>query len=274
MMRALIVLPVFNEEVVLRDNARRLVAWCREHLADYDWQVRIADNGSTDRTAEISRALCVEDRRISFRSIPEAGRGRALSRVWTEGLGDFDIIAYMDVDLSADLPALRQLLDAIAAGAAVSYGSRFEPGSRIERSRTREATSRGYRLLARLALGFRASDIQCGFKAVSAAAWGILKDRVTHPGWFWDTELLFWAERRGLPSVAIPVHWVEHRDEKRKSTVRILPTVLGYLRDLFVMRLKLLRDRDFDAAVRVPGQEERARAERSHDQRAARPEEG
>lgn len=237
MHRVLIVLPVLNEEVVLEQSVRRLHAWCEKELHAYDWRICIADNGSTDRTGEISLALTQEFSRVSFRSIQERGRGRALSLAWTEGVEEADILAYMDIDLSTDLEAVLPLLRAVEQGDAVAYGSRFSPGARVKRSLLRETTSRGYRLLAQTILGVHAIDLQCGFKAVSRSAWEKIRDRVTHPGWFWDTELLFWAEQEGMKVTAIPVHWVETRDIKRKSTVRLIPTIVGYIRDLFRARV-------------------------------------
>lgn len=237
MLRVLIVLPVLNEEVVLDQNVRRLHAWCEKELVSYDWQIRIADNGSTDRTGEISTLLTQEFSRVSFRSIEERGRGRALSLAWTEGLHEADILAYMDVDLSSELESLLPLLHSVESGDAVAYGSRFSRGSLVTRSLLRETTSRGYRLLARTILGVHAVDLQCGFKAASRSAWQKIRDRVTHPGWFWDTELLFWAEQEHMRVTAIPVHWVETRDVKRKSTVRLIPTIVGYVRDLIRARV-------------------------------------
>ncbi len=242
MTRALIVLPVLNEETVLERNARALAAWCAERLQGFDWRVLVADNGSVDRTLEVATALTAADGRFSVMSIPQRGRGRALSLAWTRALGTADILAYMDIDLSADLEALPALLGAVAEGADVAYGSRFESGSSVERSFIRETTSRGYRLLAAAVLGVRARDLQCGFKAVSASAWERLRDRVTHPGWFFDTELLLWAERLGMRTVAIPVAWVETRDRRRKSTVRLARTIFSYVGDVARMRWRLWRE--------------------------------
>lgn len=239
MRKALLVLPVHNEEILLAENVRKLHAWCVARLDGWDWRLHVAENGSTDRTAEVARALSAELDRVEASDSPEGGRGRTLSRVWSAAADGYDVLAYMDIDLSSDLEALPALLDAASEGRAVAYGSRFEPGSEVTRSPLRETTSRGYRFLARAALGIRAKDVQCGFKAASSEAWRELAPEVTHPGWFWDTELILWAERLGMRVTPIPVVWVETRDERRKSTVRLVPTVLGYLRDVLVMRRRL-----------------------------------
>ena len=243
MTKVLIVLPVHNEEVILATNVRQLVSWCERNLGAYDWRIHIAENGSTDRTAETARTLSAESPRVECSASPQGGRGRTLSRVWTEAAPRFDVLSYMDIDLSSDLAAFPRLIEAATVGDAVAFGSRYEPGSAVVRSPLREATSRVYRLLARGVLGIEARDIQCGFKACSSSAWLKLRDKVAHPGWFWDTELLLWAERLGFEVSPVAVAWVETRDLKRKSTVKIIPTVLGYLRDVFKMRVRLWRGR-------------------------------
>ena len=82
--------------------------------------------------------------------------------------------------------------------------------------------------------GFR--DAQCGFKAVrSTTARRLLAD-IRDDGWFFDTEMLVLAQRRGLRIVELPVDWVDDPD----SQVRLLSTAWGDLRG--VWRLLLSRE--------------------------------
>lgn len=239
MKRVLIVLPVLNEALVLEQSVDTLREFCRQHLSDFDWRLLIADNGSSDRTVHIAQSLASAHLGVDFVTSPLRGRGRALANAWPRALGSADVLAYMDVDLSSDLKALPNLLRAIGDGGDVAFGSRYESMSRVQRSFLREVTSRAYLGLARRSLAIRAGDLQCGFKAVSADAWRRLAGRVTHPGWFFDTELLLWAERDGLRTVAVPVLWVEARNVRRRSTVGVVRTTLGYLLDVARLRLRL-----------------------------------
>ena len=45
-----LVLPVLNEERGLASSTLRLYDYLTASLADYDWRIVIADNGSTDST--------------------------------------------------------------------------------------------------------------------------------------------------------------------------------------------------------------------------------
>ena len=102
----------------------------------------------------------------------------------------------------------------------------------------RELISRSYNRLLRLALRVRFSDAQCGFKAIRGdVAHGPL-EAVQDEAWFFDTELLVLAQRRGLRIHEVPVDWVEDTD----SRVEILPTALADLRG--VARLLFRRPSD------------------------------
>jgi hypothetical protein len=96
----------------------------------------------------------------------------------------------------------------------------------VQRCRERELISRAYNGVLRLALRTRFSDAQCGFKAIRARTARELLPLVADEGWFFDTELLVLAERRGLRIHEVPVDWVEDRD----SRVDIVPTALADLR--------------------------------------------
>jgi putative flippase GtrA len=90
----------------------------------------------------------------------------------------------------------------------------------------RELISRSYNLILRGTLRARFSDAQCGFKAVRReVACELLRD-VCDDGWFFDTELLVLAQRRGLRIHEVPVDWVDDPD----SRVDIVRTAVDDLR--------------------------------------------
>jgi hypothetical protein len=108
----------------------------------------------------------------------------------------------------------------------------------VERCLRRELISRAYNRILRLALRARFSDAQCGFKALRADAVAELLGDVRDEEWFFDTELLVLAQRRGLRIHEVPVDWVEDAD----SRVDVVRTALADLRG--VARLLVHRDRD------------------------------
>jgi len=228
-----IVVPVYNEEVVLERSIRRLHRFLCTSMP-FAWRIVIADNASTDATAQIARSLACKLPNVDVITLPQKGRGRALRAAWMGS--DADVLCYMDVDLSTDLRALLPLIAGLVSGHSdVAIGTRLAPGSRVDRGRKRALISRTYNHLLRLTLGARFSDAQCGFKAVRADVARRLLPSVVDDGWFFDTELLVLAQRRGLRIHEVSVDWTDDPD----SRVDIVSTALGDLRGI----LRLLTQR-------------------------------
>ncbi len=224
-----IVIPVYNEEIQLRDSILKLRNFLKDNLK-IPWRIVIADNGSTDGTLKLAQELGKEFPDVKAVHIEQKGRGRALRRIWLESQSD--IVSYMDVDLSTDLSAFPPLIEAITAGSDVAIGSRLSSGARVKRSLKREIASRVYNIIIKIIHQTRFSDAQCGFKAISRKAAGELLPLVKDNEWFFDTELLILAEKRGYRIKEIPVKWVEDPD----STVKIMNTAYKDIKGL--IRLK------------------------------------
>ena len=226
-----IVIPVYNEERTLAATIRCLHEFLSSQLP-FSWQITIADNASTDRTPGIARALTRELDHVSALRLEQKGRGRALRAAWSASRAR--VVAYMDVDLSTDLRGLLPLLAPLLTGhSQVAIGSRLAPGSRVVRGAKREFISRAYNLILRTVLGASFSDAQCGFKAVRGDVLGELLPAVRDDGWFFDTELLVLAQRRGMRIHEVAVDWVDDPD----SRVDIVSTAVADLRG--VTRLAL-----------------------------------
>lgn len=232
-MKLNVTIPVFNEERRLERGIRQLAPFLAEAMA-CDYELVIADNASTDGTAEIARRLAAEFPRLRVVRLEAKGRGGALRHVWSTS--DADVCSYMDVDLSSDLASFPELVRAVASGEAdLAIGSRLLDKAGTQRSWRREVLSRGYNQLLRVVFGVRFSDAQCGFKAISRRAAQALLPWVENSHWFFDTELLVLAEKHGYRIHDLPVRWREDRD----STVKVLGTVAEDLRGIVRLRQRL-----------------------------------
>jgi len=226
-----IVLPVYNEEKVLSQSVETL----RQFLSGgfpYKWRLVIADNASTDSTLGVAKELsaCYPD--VTYIHLDEKGRGRALKKAWLESTAD--IVSYMDIDLSTNLRHFPPLIAALTGGYDVAIGSRLMPASRIKRSLRREVLSRGYNLMVKAMFGTRFSDAQCGFKALTRKAVQALVPLIEDNKWFFDSELLILAEKKGFRIAEIPVEWVEDLD----SRVKIIRTSLDDIKGLIRVRTR------------------------------------
>ena len=219
-----IVVPVYNEQAGLERSIRRLHRFLDAEFP-FTWRIVIADNASTDDTPAIARVLARKLGGVQVLRLERKGRGRALRAAWSAS--DARVVAYMDVDLSTDLRALLPLVAPLLSGHSdLAIGTRLARGARVVRGPKRELISRAYNAILHTALRARFSDAQCGFKAVRREALPPLLAEVRDDAWFFDTELLVLAQRRGLRIHEVPVDWIDDPD----SRVAILRTALDDLR--------------------------------------------
>ena len=145
-------------------------------------------------------------------------------------------MAYMDVDLSTDLLYLKPLIDTVHSNEfQIAIGSRLMRDSLVSgRSLQREITSRGYSILFRTLFRTSFKDAQCGFKAISRQAVNEILPLVKNDKWFFDTEMLILAEKKGYKIKEIPVRWTDDPD----SRVNILSTALEDVKGLCRLLVK------------------------------------
>ena len=200
-----VVLPAYNEAKELETTVEKVSQTLKK--TDYTYEIVIAEDGSTDGTAELSEQLTKKYPFVRhIHREKRLGRGTALNNAFRQCRGE--VLVYMDLDLATDLKSLRPLIDAIAVeGYEVSTGSRMLPESKVERSLRRSISSKSYNFLVRHMLGSKVKDHQCGFKAFKKEAALPLLGEVEASHWFWDTEILVRAQRHGFKVKEIPVEW-------------------------------------------------------------------
>jgi len=231
-----VVIPVLNEAHVLEKS----VTTVRAFLAmQQGWSTRvvIVDNGSTDGTDVVARRLAETHTDVRFLQLPQRGRGRALRHAWMQS--DAEVVSYTDVDLSTELAALPVLVRAIVEeGYDLGTGSRLLPQSKTVRSAKREFISRCYNLMVKAVLWTSFSDAQCGFKVVSRRVVQEIVPEIEDQAWFFDTELLVLAEKRGYKIKDLPVEWIEDDD----SRVKIVKTAWEDIKGVARLRWELWRE--------------------------------
>lgn len=224
-----LVLACYNEGPTLEASLTRIVQAVRR-LGE-PFEVVAIDDASEDATADrLSPLLELHDDVQIVRHVANQGRGAtvreglALSRGMVRG--------FLDVDLEVGPEYIAPFYDAIRGGADVAIGRRVYPVS--THSLARMVMSRSYGWLARRYLRLPFRDTEAGYKFFSAAAAEYLVDKTSHPGWFWDTEVVVVAARGGLRVVDIPCLFIRRSD--KKSTVRMVPDSIAYLKALIRYR--------------------------------------
>jgi uncharacterized protein (TIRG00374 family) len=204
MLEVSLVLPAYNEANRI-EKAVEIASKQLREITD-SFEIIIAEDGSTDGTAEIASELAKRFNHVKLiHSRERLGRGRALTRAFLASQGE--ILVYFDLDLATDVKHLKELIQAIRDGYDIATGSRLLSQSEVKRPLKREIASKGYNFLVRLMLGSKLKDHQCGFKAFKRECFEKLSGEVKAHHWFWDTECLIRAQRAGFKIKEFPVKW-------------------------------------------------------------------
>lgn len=189
-----VVLPALNEEqalaIVLDELPRDLFA-----------TVIVADNGSTDRTAEVARA-----RGATVVQEPRRGYGQACLAGLQALPPDTEIVVFLDADASDYPEEARLLVEPIVRGETdLVIGSRAR--GRHETKALywhQKLANRAFVGLIHLLYGFRYSDLG-PFRAIRRSSLDQLGMRDTNFGW--TVEMQVKALQRGLRVQEIPVRY-------------------------------------------------------------------
>jgi len=209
-----VVLPALNEADIIEHTINRISQSLKNYGCTYE--IIIAEDGSTDGTDKKAAALAKNLPYIRhLHGEKRLGRGRALKNSFKQSKGN--VLIYMDVDLATDLKYLRQLIEAVTLeGYEVATGSRMMSQSKVKRTFTRGFASKTYNFMVRAVLGSKVKDHQCGFKAFQREKLLPWLEEVEANHWFWDTETLVRAQRKGYKVKEIPVEWESTRETKVK----------------------------------------------------------
>jgi glycosyltransferase involved in cell wall biosynthesis len=209
-----VVLPALNEVDIIEQTVKKVAQTLEIH--GYTYEVIIAEDGSTDGTDKKADELTQNLHYVRhLHSEKRLGRGLALKNSFRQSAGN--VLIYMDVDLATDLIHLSQLINAVTVeGYMLATGSRMLSQSKVKRTFTRNFVSKIYNFMVRLFLGSKIKDHQCGFKAFQREVILPLLDEVSANHWFWDTETLVRAQRKGYKVKEFPVKWESVRETKVK----------------------------------------------------------
>jgi len=194
----------------------------------------VADNGSTDRTAEIVRTLDG----VSLLPVPQRGKGAAVVAAAQQSNANF--FCFIDADLSADpsdIPALCAAL--LEEGHDIVIGSRLMQKETTKRGIVRTSLSQLFNSMRKWMLGIPVHDTQCGLKLMNARGREALI-ACQETGWFFDIEFLARAHKNGFRIKEMPVHWDEKRFAGRESKLSLSRDGWGALAALWRIRKRLV----------------------------------
>jgi glycosyltransferase involved in cell wall biosynthesis len=241
-----VVVPAYNEADKIRQGILDdLVASLQQRASD--WEVVIADDGSTDDTPDLVAGLSSRNSRVNLLQKPHCGKGFAVLAGMQAARGEH--ILFTDFDQATPIGEVEHLLPWFERGYDIVIGTRGT--GRPQAPLMRKCLSRGYILVRGMLLGSDPIiDTQCGFKAFTRKSLQTIIEhlhlyhptnsspvhgrRVT-PGF--DVELLLVARQLGYKIKSVPVAW-SHRQCRGMN---LSYAVIQGLVDL--IRIRLLRSR-------------------------------
>ncbi len=221
--------PCYNEEHRLEKNILQIYHMLLALKKPFE--LIIVDDGSTDATPTIAKNLSEQHKEIHnqyYKNGPS--RRENLGKAFYTAKGN--VVAFMDLDLSADITTFPCLVASIEHGNDLAIGSRYK-GVRATREWDRRIISLFYNLFMRFYFGSSVYDHQCGFKAFRKEKLFVLLDDLGYDGqfirgWFWDVELLVRAQRKGYIIDEISVPWKSSKQSSFdfKRELKMVPYVV------------------------------------------------
>ena len=224
-----VVIPAYNEERRILYTLEQVT----EYLAaqTYSWTVLVADDGSTDDTAALVRDFAREQPQVSLLSLIHKGKGWAVRSGMLHTRAAYRFLC--DADLSMPIQQLERFLPPQLSGCDIAIGSREAPGSRrFDEPGRRHLMGRLFNDMTKTLAVRGISDTQCGFKCFRGYTADLLFPLQRIPGFGFDVEMLFLAQRMGLRLVEVPIDWY-YRSE---SKVRPLRDGLAMSQDILRVR--------------------------------------
>ncbi len=231
-----IVIPIYNEEGILRSSVVDLVDRLA-HLG-FSYELVLAENGSRDGTVSICEELHERFPQVHHFSVGQPGQGnygKALRQGILDARGEY--VFCDEIDL-CDTDFYTRALELLERGDAdMVIGSKLADGASDERPFVRHLGSLVINGMLRIALDFHGTDTH-GLKAFRHRTVAPIAERCIVDKDLFASELVIRAEREGVSIREIPVR-VKEKREPSTHLFRRVPNVLKNLAKLVVaIRIK------------------------------------
>ncbi len=151
--------PAYNEEGNIPETVNKAVEVLDSLNLD-DWEILVVDDGSSDKTLEISQGLSSKNPKIRVHHQVNGGYGAALRAGFYNTR--FEWVVYTDGDGQFDFSEITRFLDKTSEAKLIL-------GYRVKRKDPfyRIIFQKGWALSLFIFFGLRLKDVDCGFKLVS-----------------------------------------------------------------------------------------------------------
>jgi len=233
-----IILPAYNEEIIIKKNVGRIVEYLYNLEKKYNWEIILVNDGSKDKTGQFADELAGTNSNVrTFHHETNKNLGHAIRTGINKANGDCLIV--LDLDLSYSTNHIERLADTLFQQSAdVVIASPYMPGgkstavpknrlllSKVVNRFMRAAAQEKYYTFTGMVRAYRGDFI----KNVNLKT----KDYEINP------EILYKSMILRAKILEIPAHldWSEQNNEvRRTSSIRILKGVFSGLMSGFIFR--------------------------------------
>jgi dolichol-phosphate mannosyltransferase len=209
-----ILIPAYQEEATIDEILSRVAAIDTQRLG-FEKEVIVCDDGSRDRTHERATAFAAREPRVRVvRHEVNQGKGAAIRTALEAARGEYVLI--QDADLEYEVSDYPALLEQVAAGADVVYGSRFLTKPRPDGMRIANfLANRILTLTANLLYGLSITDEATCFKVFRTS---LLRDlQLQCTGFEFCPEVTAKLGRRKVTIVEVPIAYSARAIEEGKK---------------------------------------------------------
>ena len=234
-----IVLPCYNEEVILENNINIIISYLESKNEKYKWEIVIINDGSRDQTGKIAEYLAEKNNHIRVIHHPtNLNLGNALKTGFKNSRGE--IIVVMDIDLSYSVDHIEKLVDTLVETTSdIVIASPYMPGGKVtDVPFTRKIMSRWVNAFMRIAA-------QDKYHTYTGMVRAYRKDFISTVNlktkdYEINPEILYKAMILRARIVEIPAHldWTEQNKYtgKRTSSIRMLRGFFSGIMSSFIFR--------------------------------------
>ena len=213
-MRLSVIIPAYNEEKRINNTLKEIDKYLS--LQDYDSEIVVVSDGSTDRTVEVvQEAMKIIKNLKLIDNKQNRGKGFVTRQGMLEAKGEFRV--FTDADNSTTIDHIEKFWPYLEEGYDVIIGSREIKGAILDppQSWLRRRTGRLFRFLTNIFTGlWDIEDTQCGFKCFTKRAVEDIFPRCRIDRFSFDVEILVIAKLLGYKIKEVPIRWVNDPHSK------------------------------------------------------------
>lgn len=156
-----VIIPVFNENQSLDILYKQLLDQFKSNLKDYNYELIFINDGSTDNSLSILKALHKQDSKIKIISFRRnLGKATVLNQGFKKAAGD--TVATLDADLQDGPENLPRLIEKLHSGYDLVVGWR----KKRHDSMSKLILSKAFNFFVRILSGIPLHDFNSGFKVM------------------------------------------------------------------------------------------------------------